>query len=125
MSNHANLKQDEHSFTDLFGDDVVRLKGDKVAEIRQAFAPTLAQKERQKAAAASAQDHPADALSEFISDWIEPDDPIGWRRNGVQDGVFRSLKRGQYTPGASLNLNPCWRCTVRAPNMGAQAPLMS
>ncbi len=52
MSNHANLKQDEHSFTDLFGDDVVRLKGDKVAEIRQAFAPTLAQKERQKAAAA-------------------------------------------------------------------------
>lgn len=105
MSNHANLKQDEHSFTDLFGDDVVPLKGDKVAEIRQAFAPTLAQKERQKAAAASAQDHPADALSEFISDWIEPDDPISWRRNGVQDGVFRSLKRGQYTPGASLNLN--------------------
>ena len=93
------------SFDSLFDDAVVPLKGDKVADIRQAFAPTLAQKERQRAAAAETQNSPADALSEFVSDWIEPTDPISWRRDGVQDGVFRSLKRGQYTPGASLNLH--------------------
>lgn len=95
----------DESFDSLLGDDVVPLKGDQVADIRQAFAPTLAQKERQKAAAAEAKSSPADDLSEHIHDWIEPQDPISWRRDGVQDGVFRSLKRGDYTPGASLNLN--------------------
>lgn len=95
----------DDSFDSLVGDDVVPLKGDTVADIRQSFGPTLAQKERQKAAAAERQDLPADSLSEFVSDWIEPDEPISWRIDGVQDGVFRNLKRGQYTSGASLNLH--------------------
>lgn len=95
----------EDAFDELLGDDVTPLKGEKVVNIRQAFAPTLAQRERQRAAAAEQQASPADDLSEFVHDWIEPLDPISWRRDGVQDGVFRSLKRGQYTPGASLNLH--------------------
>ena len=106
MSNKANAQSPgSESFENLFGDEVVPLKGDKVADIRQAFAPTLAQQTRLQAAMAEAKSSPADALSEFVSDWIEPHDPISWRRNGVQDGVFRQLKRGAYTPGASLNLN--------------------
>lgn len=105
MSSKASpCVQDTESFDDLFGAEVVPLKGEQVADIRQAFAPTLAQKERQKAAAAEAKDSPADHLSEFVSDWIEPQDPLSWRRNGVQDGVFSNLKRGMYTPSASLNL---------------------
>ncbi|MCC5880349.1 MAG: DNA endonuclease SmrA [Idiomarina sp.] len=106
MRDNANPEPNvEEAFDELLGDDVIPLKGEKVANIRQTFAPTLAQRERQRAAAAEQQASPADDLSEFVHDWIEPSDPISWRRDGVQDGVFRSLKRGQYTPGASLNLH--------------------
>lgn len=106
MRDNSNpQRNEEDAFGELLGDDIVPLKGEKVANIRQPFAPTLAQQERQRAAAAEQHESPADGLSEFVQDWIEPLDPISWRRDGVQDGVFRSLKRGQYTPGASLNLH--------------------
>lgn len=81
------------------------LKGEKVADIRQAFAPTLAQLERQRAAAAEAGNTPEEALSDQVNHWVEPLETISWRRDGVQDGVFRRLKRGQYSMAASLNLH--------------------
>ncbi|RUO30203.1 DNA endonuclease SmrA [Aliidiomarina soli] len=101
---YDNNRSQDDSFDSLLGDDVVPLKHDTIGDIRQAFTPTLAQLERQKAAAAEAQDQPADALSEIIQHWLEPGEAISWRHDGVQDGVFRSLKRGDYTPSASLSL---------------------
>lgn len=96
--------QDHDDFRELMA-GVEPLKGEKVADIRQAFAPTLAQRERQRAAAAEAQASPADPLSEQVKHWVEPTETISWRRDGVQDGVFRRLKRGQYSMAASLNLH--------------------
>ena len=35
---------------------------------------------------------------------LHPADPISWKRDGVQDGVFRNLRLGRYSADASLNL---------------------
>lgn len=97
----------EETFDDLIGDDVVPLKrsksDDTLVSLRPS-SPTQAQLERQRAAAREQADHPADALSEHVQHWLEDGEPASWRRDGVQDGVFRNLKRGQYTTSASLNL---------------------
>lgn len=92
-------------FSSLLGDDVTPLKGDKVAQVRQNPTLTLAQKERQRAAAARHEPSLADGLSDIVREWVEPQDAISWRRDGVQDGVFRNLKRGRYAPTATLNLH--------------------
>ncbi|MFU8783471.1 DNA endonuclease SmrA [Aliidiomarina sp.] len=66
-------------------------------------AETLA--ERRRAAEAREEEEAAAALSEEVRDWLEPTDIISWRIDGIQDGVFRQLKRGNYEPQASLNLH--------------------
>lgn len=96
--------QNNDDFRELMA-GVEPLKGEKVADIRQAFAPTLAQRERQRAAAAEPEAAPGAALSDQVEHWVEPLDAISWRRDGVQDGVFRRLKRGRYSMAASLNLH--------------------
>ncbi|RUO26416.1 DNA endonuclease SmrA [Aliidiomarina minuta] len=85
--------------------DVQPLKGEAVAEVRQPHASTLAQEERRRAAVESAKLSVAEQLPEQVTDWVEPLETISWRRDGVQDGVFRRLKRGQYEIQASLNLH--------------------
>lgn len=37
-------------------------------------------------------------------EWLHPADPISWKRDGVQEGVFRNLRLGRYSCDASLNL---------------------
>lgn len=59
---------------------------------------------RQRAAQAE-EDEDSAALSEDVREWIAPNDPIEWRKDGVQDGVFRQLKNGHYEPQATLNLH--------------------
>lgn len=40
-------------------------------------------------------------------EWLHPADPIAWKRDGVQDGVFRNLRLGRYSTDACLNLQHC------------------
>ncbi len=35
---------------------------------------------------------------------LHPADPISWKREGVQEGVFRNLRLGRYNSDANLNL---------------------
>lgn len=95
---------DSHEFRQLMS-DVEPLKGDAIAEVRQPLTPTQAREERRRAAVESAKLSVADQLPEQVTDWVEPLETISWRRDGVQDGVFRRLKRGQYQIQASLNLH--------------------
>lgn len=92
---------------DLFRElmhDVARIKTDDVVlRHKQSLTPEQ-QEERRKAAQAS-EDADSIALSDEVREWVEPHDVIGWRKDGVQDGVFRQLKRGHYEPQATLNLH--------------------
>ncbi|RUO79961.1 DNA endonuclease SmrA [Idiomarina tyrosinivorans] len=84
--------------------DVTPLSGEQVADIKKAFEPTLAQKERRRAAEQAEQED-ANFLSTEYVDLVEPGEEISFRREGVQDGVYKRLKQGRYTMEASLNLH--------------------
>ncbi|WP_404400696.1 DNA endonuclease SmrA [Idiomarina seosinensis] len=84
--------------------DVTPLVGEEVADIRTAFEPTLAQKERRRAAEAEEQENVNFLSTEYV-DLVEPDEVIEFHRDGVQTGVFKRLKQGRYTMEASLNLH--------------------
>ncbi|TRW50296.1 DNA endonuclease SmrA [Aliidiomarina halalkaliphila] len=102
----ANSDQPDDGL-DLFRElmhDVARIKADDVV-LRQKQNLTPEQQEERRKAAQASEDADSIALSEEVREWVEPNDPIFWRKNGVQDGVFRQLKRGQYEPQATLNLH--------------------
>ncbi|AVJ57067.1 DNA endonuclease SmrA [Idiomarina sp. OT37-5b] len=84
--------------------DVTPLVGDEVADIRTAFEPTLAQKERRRAAEAEEQENVNFLSTEYV-ELVEPDEVIEYQRDGVQTGVFKRLKQGRYAMEASLNLH--------------------
>lgn len=37
-------------------------------------------------------------------EWLNPLDPINWKRDGVQEGVYRNLRLGKYQVDARLDL---------------------
>lgn len=84
--------------------DVTPLVGEEVADIRTAFEPTLAQKERRRAAEAEEQENVNFLSTEYV-ELVEPTDVIEFHRDGVQAGVYKRLKQGRYTMEASLNLH--------------------
>lgn len=45
-----------------------------------------------------------DGLTLDAPEWLHPADPVSWKREGVQEGVFRNLRLGRYSTDASLNL---------------------
>ncbi len=45
--------------------------------------------------------------------WLHPADPVSWKRDGVQEGVFRNLRLGRYTTDACLNLQHCTLAQAR------------
>lgn len=104
MAGHENELDEAELFRALMQDVKPLAKGDTVlTTTTKASAESL--EERRKAAEAREEEEAAAALSEEVREWIGPTDPISWRRNGIQDGVFRQLKRGNYEPQASLNLH--------------------
>ncbi|MFP3480507.1 hypothetical protein SB780_37275, partial [Burkholderia sp. SIMBA_057] len=72
--------------------DVTPLAGEEVADIKQAFEPTLAQKERRRAAEAEEAENENFLSTEYV-DLVEPDDVIEFHRDGVQAGVYKRLKQ--------------------------------
>ncbi|MBA4501713.1 DNA endonuclease SmrA [Marinobacterium marinum] len=46
-------------------------------------------------------------------DWLHPADPVSWKRDGVQEGVFRNLRLGRYNADASLNVQQCTLAEAR------------
>lgn len=83
---------------------VTPLAGDDVADIRTAFTPTLAQLERRKAAEQQLEEDINFLSTEYV-DLVDPLDTLSFAREGVQHGVFKRLRLGQYPLEASLNLH--------------------
>jgi DNA-nicking Smr family endonuclease len=45
-----------------------------------------------------------EGLSLAPIEWLNPFDPLAWRRDGVQEGVYRNLRLGHYSVDARLDL---------------------
>ncbi|MCC5855642.1 MAG: DNA endonuclease SmrA [Idiomarina sp.] len=85
--------------------DVKPLQADTIVPPSHGVEPTVAHELRRQAATAIERRDPGHGLTDEVREWVDPDGIIGWRRDGVQDGVFRQLKRGNYEPQASLNMH--------------------
>ncbi|WP_339878832.1 DNA endonuclease SmrA [Pseudidiomarina gelatinasegens] len=83
---------------------VTPLAGQDVADIRTAFAPTLAQQERRKAAEQQLEEDINFLSTEYVN-LVEPSELLAFKRDGVQHGVYKRLRLGQYPLDASLNLH--------------------
>ena len=83
---------------------VTPLAGQDVADIRTPFAPTLAQQERRKAAEQLLEEDINFLSTEYV-DLVEPSELLAFKRDGVQHGVYKRLRLGQYPLDASLNLH--------------------
>ncbi|MEX1221475.1 MAG: DNA endonuclease SmrA [Idiomarina sp.] len=84
--------------------DVTPLVGEQVADIKKAFEPTLAQRERRLAAERQLEEDTNFLSTEYV-DLVDPDDILEFKRDGVQIGVYKRLKQGRYNMDASLNLH--------------------
>lgn len=64
---------------------------------------TEAQLARQKAAQAD-DDDPEDSLSMEFIELVSPSETISYKKEGVQEGVYKKLRLGKYPSDATLNL---------------------
>ncbi|WP_018692884.1 DNA endonuclease SmrA [Algicola sagamiensis] len=84
--------------------DVKRMKSDdKIYEQSQQLTPTEAQLARQEAAQKEEACDPNYLSMEYV-DLIDPYDIIGYKKDGVQEGVYKKLRLGQYQVDSTLNL---------------------
>lgn len=83
--------------------DVKPIDSDDVVPVKKAK-PTAAQEARRQAAERQLEDDINYLSMEFV-DLVAPEDLVEYRRDGVQHGVFKRLKRGDYGIEASLDLH--------------------
>lgn len=83
--------------------DVKPIDNSDVVPVQKAK-PTAAQEARRKAAERQLEDDINYLSMEFV-DLLEPEELVEFRRDGVQHGVFKRLKRGDYGIEASLDLH--------------------
>jgi DNA-nicking Smr family endonuclease len=83
--------------------DVKPIDNSDVVPVQKAK-PTAAQEARRQAAERQLEDDINYLSMEFV-DLLEPEELVEFRRDGVQHGVFKRLKRGDYGIEASLDLH--------------------
>lgn len=96
----------QNNDSDLFLQEmlgVTPLSQDEVTPLSGEFSPTLAQQARRKAAEQEMAYDPNYLSMEYV-DLVKPDDPFSYKKDGVQDGVYRNLRLGKYQVDATLNL---------------------
>ncbi|RUO56126.1 DNA endonuclease SmrA [Pseudidiomarina homiensis] len=91
----AEFRQQMADVKPIDNNDVVPVKKTK---------PTAAQEARRQAAERQLEDDINYLSMEFV-DLVEPEELVEFRRDGVQHGVFKRLKRGDYGIEASLDLH--------------------
>lgn len=79
----------------ITSDDVVITKNSK----DDALAKTLKRRELEKENGSEKY-----GLSMECNHWIDPHDPISYRKDGIQDGVYKNLRMGKYAVETRLNL---------------------
>ncbi|WP_087019324.1 DNA endonuclease SmrA [Thaumasiovibrio subtropicus] len=96
----------EHDDLDLFRSmmaDITPLEQDQVQQQKK-HQTTDAHRERQKAAQSLAESN-TDYLSLDYANMVKPDDFLAFKRDGVQEGVFRKMRLGKYEIQARLDLH--------------------
>ncbi|MCH8538306.1 MAG: DNA endonuclease SmrA [Alkalimonas sp.] len=83
--------------------DVKPLQHNEVEPETSEFKPTLAQLARREAAEQD-MDYDPNYLSMEYVDLLKPDDIFDYKKDGVQEGVYRNLRLGKYQLDATLNL---------------------
>lgn len=95
---------DDNLFFEAMG-DVKPLKGQHDKVMTQASNTDKANAEaRRKAAQASEFEDPNNLTSEQV-ELLHPDDVLGYKKDGVQDGVYKNLRLGKYDIHTVLNLH--------------------
>ncbi len=92
---------------DLFQSElggVAPLKQDKVVLTPGSITPTEAQLARREAAARALLRDENHLTEEYV-EMLDPNDVLSFQRPGVQHGVFRKLRLGQYPSEATLDLH--------------------
>lgn len=83
--------------------DVKPLKADVLTDVNGEQAPTLAQLARRKAAELEPE-YDANYLSMEYVDLVMPDQVLAYKKDGVQEGVYKNLRLGKYQVDATLML---------------------
>lgn len=83
--------------------DVKRLNSDTLTIRNGEQEPTLAQLARRKAATLEPE-YDANYLSMEYVDLVAPDEIVGYKKDGVQEGVYKNLRLGKYQIDATLML---------------------
>ena len=97
-----NKQDDMNLFLAEVG-DVKPLKQGDVVQTKSNTANTLAKTLKRDALLMDTQaDHYHLAME--CREWIDPHDPISYRQDGIQDGVFKNLRMGKYAIERKLNL---------------------
>ena len=97
------MSQDDFELFQQMMGDVKPLKND-TAELKKHHTVSDAQLAKREAAV-SLSDGDPDFLSIDHAPMIKPDDLIEFKRDGVQDGVYRKLRLGKYPIQARLDLH--------------------
>ena len=84
---------------------VARLKStEKVRAKKQSVLPSESQLAHRESAVGCAAKNPNVLTTEYVEP-VEPHDPIAFKRDGVQEGVYRKLRLGKYDIHAVLDLH--------------------
>ncbi|WP_440053665.1 DNA endonuclease SmrA [Pseudoalteromonas sp. T1lg65] len=95
---------DEELFLASMG-DVVPLAQDKRTELhRHQNEPTISQLARREAAEQEVEFDPNFLSTEYV-DLLDPYDLLNYKKDGVQEGVYKNLRLGKYQIDATLDLN--------------------
>ncbi|MCG6213463.1 DNA endonuclease SmrA [Vibrio furnissii] len=97
------MSQDDFELFQQMMGDVKPLKND-TAELKKHHTVSDAQLAKREAAVSLSDGNP-DFLSIDHAPMIKPDDLIEFKRDGVQDGVYRKLRLGKYPIQARLDLH--------------------
>ncbi|MCE7600369.1 DNA endonuclease SmrA [Vibrio fluvialis] len=97
------MSQDDFDLFQQMMGDVKPFKHD-TAELKKNYSVSEAQLAKRQAAV-SLSDGDPDYLSIDHAPMIKPDDLIEFKRDGVQDGVYRKLRLGKYPIQARLDLH--------------------
>ncbi len=95
---------DKESFEGLIGDDVQPIKVDARADLKKSADSKISQENRRKSATDTIETKEDPLDSEPIN-MVDPLDVLEFKRPGVQNGVYRKLRLGQYDIEARLDLH--------------------
>lgn len=96
--------EDFSEFQEAMGDDVTPLKTEKRILLKKQTQASASLAARRKAAEKEAKQDP-NHLSDSYVDMVKPYDLISFKRDGVQEGVYRKFRLGKYEIDARLDLH--------------------